>query len=1637
MAFNSITNYGEYISDHYLASLLKNDLEGLRKRWSASQKAAALNGLSADVPASSAQGVKALGQHFYTRRNQITEQLGEAPTVGALTDVRIVEQTRDLNDLILRALAFGAPTSDTTPEFLRRTTLDVVQLDQQRQVEVALAAAGPGGLELVVLDATWTEGAEGIVDTAGGCRLLSPIKLDGSAEIYHAGKAIEFLFACEDPPRYVLLLTGNVVLLADRGAWPRSYLAVNLTQALHTKDDTPGGELETIAALFGAESLVTFEGQNALATLVDQGYKHAVKVSKELREALRQSVELIAQEILNRIREQGADPDDLGDKLARRLTEQSLRYLYRILFLLYAEARPELGILPSKNEAYQQGYGLARLADTVSVDLPEEAEEGLYFHHSLSLLFTLVDEGHQHPHRPAEVVLDDEGNEIALDTDGIRFEALKSELFHPDRTALIGERVRVGQCTVDTRLRNKCLWQVLNLLVLTPEPTGRRGRGRASGQRGFISYAQLGINQLGAVYEGLMSYSGFFAAEDVYEVAKTVKAAGRTADGGEKEKADPSKGTWTVPVARSGDYDPKYFVMRTNPITGESERIVHSKGSFVYRLSGRERQRSASYYTPEVLTQCTVKHALAELLTEETTARDILDLTICEPALGSGAFINEAINQLADAYLDRAQGERNERLLPDQLDIERQKVKAYLALHNCYGVDLNATAVELAEVSIWLNVMHAKLEAPWFGLHLRRGNSLIGARRAVYSVSLLSRGAWRTTAPTDRPMTCADDGQVIDRLTDDEIHHFLLPAQGWGAVSDAQQVKDLVPEEREALRKWRQTIRTLPSDKKTRDRLLALAQRVERLWELTRKRIAVSEKEIRRSIDVWGVPPARPLPEPASGAVSRDEITEALYEDRESPYNRLKTVMDAWCALWFWPVASESEIAPPTIEEWLSFCEAVIGIQPVKARASGKKGGAAGHEDVFGIFGGENDFAQLATEDESDRFIARCYSTDRIAIDDRFAWWSVLTDIADREGFFHWELEFAQISTRGGFDLQVGNPPWRRPEWSEPLFLAEYEPLMAFGIARTSPQYEKVKSRLLAADHVRTQAVDDAGANKSTQEFLNDGSLWPNLDDKQTNLYLSFVELTRNHASRRGIVGLVHQDTHLTGIGKSKIRQTCYRRLKRHFAFNNQARLFRDLGNTEEYSINIYSSDSDVSFMNVSGLQVVDTLERSFEDPGDTLPPGVKDGHGGWDRRPHLDRVLEVTEDLLATWSEVIGADGGPLDAPIIRLTTGSEFAAMSEMIGARRVSAEDLALSSGLQETGAQKAHITRRETAVPESIDGVILQSPQIAPGNPLFQQPGPFGRNHRDYEKIDLTAISQSFIPRTNYRLLDPARAYVRQGSKKNADLAARWRVAIRRRIDENTERSLQAALICPGVKHVHTCLSAALATDSLTALLAGAMSSIPLDYVIKVTGGEDLTESEIRRLPMPDPNHPLASALILRTLRLNCLTVDYSPLWEQLFDPSWTRDRWTCKIADSRLDHVGPEWEPTTPLRSDYERRYALIEIDVIVAIMLGISSRQLCSIYRSQFGVLRQYEWEAFYSADGHRIGAERANMGIRQTEAEAEIVRAWKKSELTDAPRPKIPADWIKPDRESEMTHAHHEFQRRLDAGEYPDAVEP
>ena len=293
-----------------------------------------------------------------------------------------------------------------------------------------------------------------------------------------------------------------------------------------------------------------------------------------------------------------------------------------------------------------------------------------------------------------------------------------------------------------------------------------------------------------------MSYTGFIADEELYEVAKN---------------GDPSGGSWMIPASKVPDYADDVFVkVKDENGFQTGERVRYRPGSFVYRLAGRDRQTSASYYTPQSLTSVTVQLALEQRVKEQggtVTAAEVLRWRVCEPALGSGAFLNEAIDQLAALYLRLREEETGDRLEPEERALALQRVKAYIALHNCYGVDLNETAVELAEVSIWLNVMHRGLQAPWFGLHLVRGNSLIGAGRRLYPAHALTKGEWLDTAPVDHPFSAGKD-PVRPRPP--------LPAPGrrLGRGRRGEGGQAARPRPGEATGTWRRQLRKAPSERR-------------------------------------------------------------------------------------------------------------------------------------------------------------------------------------------------------------------------------------------------------------------------------------------------------------------------------------------------------------------------------------------------------------------------------------------------------------------------------------------------------------------------------------------------------------------------------------------------------------------------------------------------------------------------------------------------------------------------------------------------------------------------------------------------------------------------------------------------------
>ena len=192
------------------------------------------------------------------------------------------------------------------------------------------------------------------------------------------------------------------------------------------------------------------------------------------------------------------------------------------------------------------------------------------------------------------------------------------------------------------KLRNSCLLRIIDLMSLS------RSGGKNS-RRGRISYANLGINQLGAVYEALLSYRGFIAQEDLYEVKRA------------QDKFNELEVGYFVPASELAQYTEDERV-RYEDGENKGKLRLYEKGTFIYRLAGREREKSASYYTPEALTKCLVKYALEELL-KDKSADSILKLTVFEPAMGSAAFLNEAVNQLAEAYLSAKEKEIGQKMI--------------------------------------------------------------------------------------------------------------------------------------------------------------------------------------------------------------------------------------------------------------------------------------------------------------------------------------------------------------------------------------------------------------------------------------------------------------------------------------------------------------------------------------------------------------------------------------------------------------------------------------------------------------------------------------------------------------------------------------------------------------------------------------------------------------------------------------------------------------------------------------------------------------------------------------------------------------------------------------------------------------
>jgi N-6 DNA Methylase len=405
----------------------------------------------------------------------------------------------------------------------------------------------------------------------------------------------------------------------------------------------------------------------------------------------------------------------LAQTQSQHLYEGLLTVLLRLVFLLYAEDRD---LIPSRadraaRDFYDQGYGVRRLHSRLLEDaarFPDTMDERRGAWGGLLALFRLVHTG--------------DG------TNWIRGRGGK--LFDPAAFLFLQGQTTPGDPPRVPPMSDGAVLRILDLLLTL------------DGER--LSYRTLDVEQIGSVYETVMG----FTVTAMPGPALAIKAGrnNRTpvfvdlADLLRKRGADRLK-SLKEDANRSGTLSAR----QAQPVTAATTEaalgaalapLVDERGSPRAQVwpAGTpllqptdERRRTGSHYTPRELTNPIVEHALAPAfarLGDDATPEQVLSLKVCDPAMGSGAFLVEACRQIA-ALLVRAwtrhPGTRPEIAADEDEDLLARRLVAQRCL---YGVDKNPMAVDLARLSLWLATLARDHEFTFVDHALKTGDSLVG-----------------------------------------------------------------------------------------------------------------------------------------------------------------------------------------------------------------------------------------------------------------------------------------------------------------------------------------------------------------------------------------------------------------------------------------------------------------------------------------------------------------------------------------------------------------------------------------------------------------------------------------------------------------------------------------------------------------------------------------------------------------------------------------------------------------------------------------------------------------------------------------------------------------------------------------------
>lgn len=1490
----------------------------------------------------SADGIKELCSRFSALRQQYNRHKSDIMSRYAREKDKI-QFTHEFNSKILECLGYYGTNAENPATVL---SLPLGENGTAKEFPVRIVCSKTDGSpQLYVMD------------------IPTLITADNEPEIGFADldldRMVTHIFSLpeHDHPQYILLLSGNKVFFMDAGKWERgAYLQFDVERLLVETTQSSMRNYFALFYLLVSQEALSCTGETPLMQqLEEESYKNAYAVTRDLKKGVVSAVEDLANEAIWYIKQHPEhkyhEQDETDDNFEAMMRDDCLVYIYRLLFIFYAESRPDLDILPINDKTYQRGYSLEMLRDLEQVNLiTEESRSGYFFDSSIKQLFSLILGGYN----------EDKRDETSLSA-SFRVRHIDSPLFSDQKLKVLK----------GVQFRNEVWQRIICQLSLSQQQKGKA--------RGRISYANLGINQLGSVYENLLAYRGFYAEEDYIEVHPV---------GDEIE-------TYLVPRSRRDDFKEEEILKREdNPL----EDVIHKKGQFIYRLNGRDRKKSASFYTPEVLTKSTVKYTLKPIVErlerKEISASDLLQMKILEPAMGAAAFQNEVINQLALLYLNFRKNEVNEAIDPLEFPNELQKVKAYIATNNVYGVDLNATALELGKLSLWLNVIHKDMETPFFSNRIAQGNAVIGAWLKVYSQRDVQRDIVGNR-PVDKQWWEAPTKRISFSMTAPkrhytEVYHFLLPVKDMLGVLSTKQRERTDPAYKrfvEIRKGWTKGITNSEYEQ-----LKRISSKIDVLLkEYVEFQMSI-EKFANNGYHVWQYAGNRTLP--FNTNAERQALDDRRYR-KNSPYMKVKKVMDYWCSLFFWEFEDAAEL--PTRQQYWDDIERMLNVDTEKGvKVLFSNAGKDGQEDLFKPKQGQIVFDSAEEESEIKAKTLNELLNDEakhqegvlklgegISEVDRF---SIVERLANRYHFFHPMLEFLEVFwLRDGFDIICGNPPWLKLEFEDIDIVAEKFPEVAVrrmaapAVRKKLDEYFKKdeERHILGTVLLETIYREEENENVGNAAFMNAICNYPLLQGQQTNLYKCVLENGFSLLSDNGFMGLLHPEGVYDDPKGQTLRREAYRRLRYHFQYQNALNLFAEVAHREKYSSNIYGAlQKTINFKSINNLFHPSTVDACINHTGQGVCGGIK-VNDTWNLEGHLNRIVPYTNNEIALLSETF-EDGTTKDSAKLVSFHSKELMDVIRKLSVfpRRVISSNNIISECFHETGAIDGGILERNTKFPEIMNyEMVYNGPQLFVSNPCYKTPRSTCANKADFDTIDPSLITESFIARTNYAPLLAIEEYKQQVKGFIVDYDSNgepiydnwidyYKLGFRKMMNQAGERTLICAVLPRRTAHINGVISITFKNGYDSVDMAALCASIVMDFYMKTIAAQNLTANRMVTFPL-GVDKKYQSALYSRTLLLNCLTTAYTDLWQEMWNEDYKAEKWS--ITDERLkpfNMLSAEWKWETPLRNYFERRQALVEIDVISAMALGLTLEDLEMIYTIQFPVLQQNENDTWYDQEG-------------------------------------------------------------------------